>query len=67
MGWLATRLPEWAELIVGVPAILAAYSWVIWRYGFGPEDRVLFRRNLEHADDELDREVDEVSRPPVKG
>jgi O-antigen/teichoic acid export membrane protein len=67
MGWLATKLPEWAELIVGVPAILLAYSWVIWRYGFGPEDRVLFRRNLEHADDELDREADEVSRPPVKG
>jgi O-antigen/teichoic acid export membrane protein len=48
MGWLATRLPEWAELVVGVPAILLAYGWVIWRYGFGPEDRVLFRRNLEH-------------------
>ena len=51
IGWLATKLPEWAELAFGVPAILLAYGWIIWRYGFGPEDRVLFRRNLEHADD----------------
>ena len=51
IGWLATRLPEWAELAIGIPAILFAYGWVIWRYGFGPEDRVLFRRNLEQAED----------------
>lgn len=41
--WL---LPEWAELIFGIPAILAVYCWVIWRWGFGPEDRVLFRKNV---------------------
>jgi O-antigen/teichoic acid export membrane protein len=46
VGWLATRLPEWIELIVGIPAILGVYCWVIWRRGFGPEDRILFRRNL---------------------
>ncbi len=46
IGFLATRLPEWAELIFGIPAILAAYCWVIWHKGFGPEDRVLFRRNI---------------------
>ena len=46
VGWLATRLPEWLELIVGIPAILGVYCWVIWWRGFGPEDRVLFRRNL---------------------
>lgn len=39
-----TWLPEWIELAVGVPAILGAYLLVIWRYGFGPEDRVLFKR-----------------------
>jgi O-antigen/teichoic acid export membrane protein len=54
VGWLATKGPEWAELTVGIPAILLAYGWVIWRYGFGPEDRVLFRRNLEHADPAAD-------------
>ncbi|WP_241233608.1 lipopolysaccharide biosynthesis protein [Altericroceibacterium xinjiangense] len=46
VGWLATKLPEWAELIFGVPAILAVYGFVIWRWGFGPEDRVLFRRKI---------------------
>jgi O-antigen/teichoic acid export membrane protein len=45
VGWLATRfLPEWAELLFGIPAILGVYGWVIWHRGFGPEDRVLFRK-----------------------
>ena len=43
LGIAATRLPEWLELSVGMPAILAIYSWVIWKYGFGAEDRALFR------------------------
>lgn len=47
VGWLAlTVLPEWAALIFGVPSILLAYAFVIWHKGFGPEDRVLFRRNV---------------------
>lgn len=47
VGWLAlTLLPEWAALVLGVPAILLAYGYVIWHKGFGPEDRVLFRRNV---------------------
>jgi O-antigen/teichoic acid export membrane protein len=49
VGELAVRLPEWAELIFGIPAILFAYGWVIWRRGFGPEDRVLFRRTADAA------------------
>jgi O-antigen/teichoic acid export membrane protein len=44
IGIGATQLPEWAELALGVPAILGVYLWVIWRWGFGPEDRVLFRK-----------------------
>ena len=52
VGWLATRLPEWAELAFGVPAILAIYGWVIWNRGFGPEDRVLFRRNIKPPEEE---------------
>jgi len=56
IGWLATRyLPEWAELAFGVPAILVSYGAVIWRFGFGPEDRLLFRRNLS-ADQAAKRE-----------
>jgi O-antigen/teichoic acid export membrane protein len=46
IGYCATLLPEWAELIFGVPAILLTYGWVIWHKGFGPEDRVLFRKNI---------------------
>jgi O-antigen/teichoic acid export membrane protein len=47
VGWLATRfLPEWAELVFGIPAVLAVYCAVIWKRGFGPEDRVLFRKNV---------------------
>jgi O-antigen/teichoic acid export membrane protein len=44
VGQIIIRLPEWAELAIGIPAILAAYGWVIWRYGFGEGDRVLFRK-----------------------
>ncbi len=47
VGALAVRfLPEWAELILGIPAILGLYCWVLWHKGFGPDDRVLFRRNV---------------------
>lgn len=47
VGTLATRfLPEWAELVFGIPAILAVYCAVIWKRGFGPEDRMLFRKNV---------------------
>jgi O-antigen/teichoic acid export membrane protein len=47
VGWVVTRyLPEWAELIFGIPAILGVYGWIIWHKGFGPEDRVLFRKNV---------------------
>jgi hypothetical protein len=43
LGWLATRLPEWAELLFGVPLILALYGYLIWTRGFGPADRALLR------------------------
>jgi O-antigen/teichoic acid export membrane protein len=43
VGWLATQLPEWAELVIGVPAILGAYCWLIWTRGFGPADRALLK------------------------
>ncbi len=46
IGYGARLLPEWAELLLGIPAILLTYGWIIWHKGFGPEDRVLFRRNL---------------------
>jgi O-antigen/teichoic acid export membrane protein len=45
VGAVAHLLPEWAELVLGLPAILGVYCLVIWRVGFGPEDRVLFRKD----------------------
>jgi O-antigen/teichoic acid export membrane protein len=47
LGMAFVSLParfEWVELTVGVPAILGLYGWIIWRWGFGAEDRVLFRK-----------------------
>ena len=45
VGWIATKGPEWSELIFGIPAILGTYGWVIWKRGFGEEDRALFRKS----------------------
>jgi O-antigen/teichoic acid export membrane protein len=39
-------LQEWAVIVFGIPAILGTYVWIIWHKGFGPEDRVLFRKNV---------------------
>jgi O-antigen/teichoic acid export membrane protein len=50
VGWGFTKLPEWAELAFGIPAILGVYGWVIWRRGFGPDDRELFRSRKGSAD-----------------
>lgn len=47
IGTAFTALPqsyEWAELAFGIPMILVTYGVVIWRYGFGPDDRTLFRK-----------------------
>ncbi|RPF72838.1 lipopolysaccharide biosynthesis protein [Aurantiacibacter spongiae] len=49
VGQLVILLPEWAELIVGVPLILGVYGIIIWTRGFGPEDRVLFTRRADPA------------------
>ncbi|MGJ3648476.1 lipopolysaccharide biosynthesis protein [Sphingomonas sp. GlSt437] len=47
VGYLFTLLPhrlEWAELSFGLPAIIVTYFAVLWRWGFEPEDKALFRR-----------------------
>jgi O-antigen/teichoic acid export membrane protein len=59
VGQLAILLPEWAELIVGIPAILAAFGAVIWVKGFGPEDRELFRMRKSDI-----AELSEAELPP---
>jgi len=53
IGQIAILLPEWAELLFGIPAILGAFGAVLWTRGFGPQDRELFR--MRKADiEELD-------------
>ena len=42
-----TLLPqrfEWIELSIGIPAILLAFFFVVWKRGFTHEDRALFRK-----------------------
>ncbi len=43
-GAIAIRMPEWVELIIGIPAILGIYCWIMWNTGFGPADRALFKK-----------------------
>ncbi|MXO87988.1 oligosaccharide flippase family protein [Altererythrobacter aestuarii] len=52
VGQVVIMLPEWAELAFGIPAILGVYGWIIWTRGFGPEDRVLFRRRKSDDDNQ---------------
>jgi O-antigen/teichoic acid export membrane protein len=49
VGFVATSIPEWSELLLGLPAILLSYGWVIWKRGFTKEDRVLFKRSKGEA------------------
>jgi O-antigen/teichoic acid export membrane protein len=59
-GQLAILLPEWAELALGIPAILIAFGAVLWTRGFGPADRELFRMSK--------RDIEEMSLPdPATG
>jgi O-antigen/teichoic acid export membrane protein len=47
VGACFTALPhrlEWAEIVIGVPAIAGVYLFVLWRWAFGPADRALFGR-----------------------
>lgn len=55
VGEVVIQLPEWAELLIGIPAILAAFGAVLWFKGFGPEDRELFKMRK--------RDIEELSLP----
>ncbi len=55
VGWAFTRLPkslEWAELLIGVPAIAGSYCLVLWIWAFRDEDRALFRKMPKAANAE---------------
>jgi O-antigen/teichoic acid export membrane protein len=44
VGGVATSGPQWSELLIGIPAILGIYGWIIWRFAFRAEDRILFKK-----------------------
>ncbi|PLK24795.1 polysaccharide biosynthesis protein [Porphyrobacter sp. TH134] len=46
VGYAFTWVPEWMELVFGIPAVLATYGLVIWRRGFGEGDKALFRKQV---------------------
>jgi O-antigen/teichoic acid export membrane protein len=50
-GELAILAPEWAELSVGIPAILLAFGAVMWWRGFTAEDRELFKMKKSDIED----------------
>ncbi len=54
-GHFATRWAEWAEIVVGIPLIVLSYGFVLWRAGFGPEDRALFQRTDVNAESAASR------------
>ncbi|MBA2770667.1 MAG: oligosaccharide flippase family protein [Sphingomonas sp.] len=51
VGSIAIQLPEWAELLFGIPAILVAFGLILWTRGFGPDDRELFRMSKADIED----------------
>jgi len=57
-GYVATQLPEWGELLFGIPLILISFGIVVWKRGFTPEDRILFRRKPK---------PEKATLPPPKG
>jgi O-antigen/teichoic acid export membrane protein len=67
VGYLATLLPEWAELLFGIPAILLAFGAVLWTKGFGPEDRELFRMKREDIEELETLEGIEIPAPGTTG
>src|SRR3546814_17382664 len=51
VGIAATHVPEWAELIFGIPLILGAYCGVIWSKGFGDRKSVVEGKSVSDSVD----------------
>ena len=53
VGVAFTLLPpslEWAELLIGEPAIAATYLFVLWKWAFTADDRKLFQKLPQGGD-----------------
>jgi O-antigen/teichoic acid export membrane protein len=46
-GYAARSLPELPQMIVTIPGVLLLFAAMMWRWGYGPHDRSLFRRGFE--------------------
>lgn len=44
IGSLTMQLPQTAEVVIGLPLILALFGWVAWRWAFDGEDRAFFSK-----------------------
>lgn len=44
VGAAISKLPEWTQLTIGIPLMLAAYFLVLLKLAFGAEDKALFRK-----------------------
>ena len=64
VGSLAIQLPEWAELLFGIPAILIAFGVILWTRGFGPEDRQLFKMSRADIEDLTIPAPGQTPQPP---
>jgi hypothetical protein len=44
VGLVVRALPEAWQIVAGIPIIILVFGAIMWRWGFRPDDRVLFRR-----------------------
>ncbi len=45
VGLLVRGLADWAQIAVGIPAIILTFGAIMWKWGFRPDDRILFRKS----------------------
>ena len=50
-------LSGWLQLVIGVPAIMIAFGATLWKTGFGPEDRELFKLRKSQVQELRDAEA----------
>nr|WP_279639187.1 oligosaccharide flippase family protein [Sphingomicrobium sediminis] len=43
VGLLIVQMRDLGQLVIGIPALLLVFGAVVWRWGFGPDDRELFK------------------------
>ncbi|WP_260482963.1 lipopolysaccharide biosynthesis protein [Sphingomicrobium flavum] len=53
VGYFIVMMPDWGQLAIGAPLIMIAFGIVIWKKGFGPEDRELFKMKKKDIEVEL--------------